>query len=226
MQTFQSWQQDVFFLACRHGDLPTVKYFIAGKGGNEGVKVAAKDSKCIRVAAKHGQLAVLQYLCELALAQPTLHLDPAAKDNRPLAFAAEGGHIAAVTYLCELALAHPALGIMSPKNFGLTSIAAINGHLEMVRTLFKLNAAYPALGIYVAANNNKTLAYAAIENHLPVVQYLCELPEVDPAHVLQLPPGWVSADVLDAVRAALAWRRWWTPVRAAWVGAVVAAAQK
>jgi len=226
--------QKLFYNACRSGNLATVQRVCelnelamrTSRGRCRGpVNMAATGSKCIWLAAEAGHLAVLRYLCELALTRPATKLNPAAFDNRALWWAACNGHVHVVKYLCGLAVAHPVLGIASPRQCCLTRVVAESERLDMMQTLSELGAAYPALGINVAADDNETLIIAAFRGRLSIVKYLCERPEVDPSRIVRIQSMWVwlKAGILETVHGAVAQRGRWTPARAAWVGAVAAA---
>jgi len=113
----------LFYDACLTGDLPTVQRVcelnelamrMSGGRWSGDFCVSAEDSRCIRLAAEAGQLAVLRYLCDLALAQPILGLDPAAWNNQALNYAARQGRLPIVQYLCELPEVDPARVLQVP----------------------------------------------------------------------------------------------------------------
>jgi len=127
-------------------------------------------------------------------------------------------------FLCDLKQFHGnRFGISYPKLSVLCSVglrAAVRlGLLDVVRCLC-------GLGVDPVANC-AGLKWAAGLGQVRIAQYLCELPtaDFDFAQVLRMKPA-PPAPILEAVHAALARQQRWTPGRAAWAGAVAAAAQK
>jgi len=63
--------------------------------------IAALDKSAVRLAACHGHLSIVQYLCEFS------NVDPGANENYALKWAALEGHIDVVKYLCGLSKVNP-----------------------------------------------------------------------------------------------------------------------
>ena len=131
-------------------------------------QVTALQQRALEWAAQHGQLALLQCLCELPLARG---VDPGADHNRALVNAAEHGHLQIVRFLCELPLSR-GVDPGADDNRALIN-AAEHGHLQIVRFLCEL---HQARGVEPAAQTNAALIAAARMGRLNVVRYLCELP--------------------------------------------------
>ena len=67
-----------------------------------GVNPAAQDNGALRVAARRGDMLILQFLCQLPLDRA---VDPSDGVNDALVWAARLGHQQVVRYLCELPIA-------------------------------------------------------------------------------------------------------------------------
>jgi ankyrin repeat protein len=194
--------------AAKCGYLHIVRYLV-----DELKVVAVGLQGVLREAATYGQLDVVRYLCERPAGLcPELNLDGTCA----LECAAKHGHVAVVRYLCELPTRHGVLLRLRDA----FRFAVENGQLKVVKCLCELSSDREVNPAYF---NNYPLRLAAVYGHLPIVQYLCELPAVDPRVLLQL--GFERA-VKDIARAAMEDRcRWgvrWSPLRAAWAGAVAA----
>jgi ankyrin repeat protein len=162
--------------------------------------VVVKEAMC--AAGSRDQLPVVQYLCGLGLAHPSLGIDPAA--------AMVGLYLpglAVLKYVCELGLAHPELGqnLAVRDRQRLFVCFAEDGDLPQVQYLCELGLAHPHLGFNPAYRHSKALRRAAASGYLSVVQYLCELglahPELGISPAAKNNEAIASAaDELDIVR--------------------------
>jgi hypothetical protein len=99
--------------------------------------------------------------------------------------------------------------------------AAYEGHLDVVVYLCELPA---ERGVDPATNNQWVVRRAAARNRrFAVLKFVCGLPTVDPSVVMKS-PSQLHAYARHIAWKALARRGRWTMARAAWVGAVAAAA--
>ena len=167
---------------------------------------AADDNYAFRVAAFLGRAEDVALL----LADP--RVDPSARANAAIKDAATWGHAEVVALL----LADPRVDPAADNNYAIRNIA-MWGRAEVAALLLAHPRVDPAAGADAAIRS------AARAGHAGVAALLLDDPRVDPAALD--PPEFAPFRARPPVAAALARRRRWSPLRAAflaaWWGAAV-----
>ncbi|KAJ3112153.1 hypothetical protein HDU96_004887 [Phlyctochytrium bullatum] len=167
------------------------------------VDVGAHDAEAIRLAAKHGHVAVLQTLlahpaaaqargarddealraaaanghaeCVALLLATRFVDDPSARDNEALRAAAANGHAGVVAVLLDTPGVDPAA-----RESEALRAAAANGRAGVVKALLEHRDAAGAMAVDPAARDFEALRAATANNHAPVVAALLAVPTPTP----------------------------------------------
>ena len=143
-------------------------HFVKGLCETAAGSNAWQRNTALVVAAEHGHMDIVQYLCNLPL---TWGVDPGYHDSAALVAAAARGDLRIVQFLCDLPRVrnvHPGAEQNAP-----LLLAAEEGHLHVVQYLCELPA---DRGVVPGACHSAALRSAARGGHLDIVQYLCQLP--------------------------------------------------
>jgi hypothetical protein len=208
--------------ACRWGDLSTVQS-LCQLATSQTLLFSSDIQELVHYASRCNHKPIVEYLCELDL---SLAASPRTRTQfdaykQGVMWAASCNVLSVMRFLCELALSRPTLGITPAFDDNRPLRWAMDYHSRsVVRYLCELAQSCPCSGIDPAAKDNFAIKQAAKYGWAEMVRHLCEHPTVDPAAVLRMDPQ-PPADILEIVCDALAQRRRWSSLRAAFVAAVV-----
>ncbi|MFT4058742.1 MAG: ankyrin repeat domain-containing protein [Legionella sp.] len=164
---YDSLNTSVFHLACRHGDLETVKEFLKPEMRTDVNQATYRGGAPLHIACQNGHVKVVQELLK-----PEVHANVNQANNNgatPLHIACQDGHVEIVQ---ELLKPEVHVNVNQAMNDGATPlhVACQNGHVEIVQELLK-----PEVHVNVnqAMNNGVTPLHIACQNgHVGVVQKL------------------------------------------------------
>ena len=167
---------ETFLLACRHGQIEVVKYFM------EHITYDVSEIRAVETAAKSGHLHLLQYLLDSVVFRE----HRAVYLGRSVYLAAESGHDIVVDYLCDRGFA--VYNRDKVTGCHALEVAAFRGHDNVVRTLLKTGfiTGRDCWGFKPQESNEPdlietttALGLAAENGHAAVVRSLYELSTPD-----------------------------------------------